>query len=70
MSPSRSIVLAISTAPEDLIEPSVKATTEKDDLVLDVFAGSGTTGACWGWFGCTMSSESVSICSCNHDRWR
>ena len=31
--------------PEDLIEPSVKATTEKDDLVLDVFAGSGTTGA-------------------------
>ena len=30
--------------PEDLIEPFVKATTEKDDLVLDVFAGSGTTG--------------------------
>ena len=31
--------------PEDLIEPFVKATTEKDDLVLDVFAGSGTTAA-------------------------
>ena len=31
--------------PEELIEPFVKATTEKDDLVLDVFAGSGTTGA-------------------------
>ena len=30
--------------PEELIEPFVKATTEKDDLVLDVFAGSGTTG--------------------------
>jgi DNA modification methylase len=30
--------------PEDLIEPFVKATTEKNDLVLDVFAGSGTTG--------------------------
>ena len=30
--------------PEDLIEPFVKATTEEDDLVLDVFAGSGTTG--------------------------
>ena len=31
--------------PEKLIEPFVKATTEKNDLVLDVFAGSGTTGA-------------------------
>ena len=30
--------------PEELIEPFVKATTEKNDLVLDVFAGSGTTG--------------------------
>ena len=30
--------------PEKLIEPFVKATTEKNDLVLDVFAGSGTTG--------------------------
>ena len=30
--------------PEELIEPFVKACTEKDDLVLDVFAGSGTTG--------------------------
>ena len=30
--------------PEELIEPFVKATTGKDDLVLDVFAGSGTTG--------------------------
>ena len=27
--------------PKDLIEPFVKATTEKDDLVLDVFAGKG-----------------------------
>jgi DNA modification methylase len=26
------------------IEPFVKATTEKNDMVLDVFAGSGTTG--------------------------
>ena len=31
--------------PEELIEPFVKATTGKDDLVLDIFAGSGTTGA-------------------------
>ena len=31
--------------PEELIEPFVKTTTGKDDLVLDVFAGSGTTGA-------------------------
>ena len=30
---------------EKLIEPFVKATTDKNDLVLDVFAGSGTTGA-------------------------
>ena len=30
--------------PEELIEPFVKATTGKDDLVLDIFAGSGTTG--------------------------
>ena len=30
--------------PEELIEPFVKATTEQNDLVLDVFAGSGTTG--------------------------
>ncbi len=30
--------------PEELIEPFVKATTEKNDMVLDVFAGSGTTG--------------------------
>ena len=30
--------------PEKLIEPFVKATTEKNDLVLDAFAGSGTTG--------------------------
>jgi site-specific DNA-methyltransferase (adenine-specific) len=30
--------------PEELIEPFVKATTEKNDRVLDVFAGSGTTG--------------------------
>lgn len=30
--------------PEELIEPFVKATTGKDDLVVDVFAGSGTTG--------------------------
>ncbi len=30
--------------PEELIEPFVKSTTEKNDLVLDVFAGSGTTG--------------------------
>ena len=30
--------------PEELIEPFVKATTEKNDLVLDVFAGSETTG--------------------------
>ena len=30
--------------PEELIEPFVKATTEKNDLVLDVFAGNGTTG--------------------------
>ena len=33
-----------TTFSEGLIEPFVKATTEKDDLVLDVFAGSGTTG--------------------------
>ena len=33
-----------TTFPEGLIESFVKATTEKDDLVLDVFAGSGTTG--------------------------
>ena len=31
--------------PEELIEPFVKATTGKGDLVLDIFAGSGTTGA-------------------------
>ena len=30
--------------PEELIEPFMKATTGKVDLVLDVFAGSGTTG--------------------------
>ena len=29
--------------PQELIEPFVKAITEKDDLVVDVFAGSGTT---------------------------
>ncbi len=30
--------------PEELIEPFVKATTEKDDLVLDVFCRKWTTG--------------------------
>ena len=30
--------------PEELIEPFVQATTQKNNLVLDVFAGSGTTG--------------------------
>ena len=39
----------LAMCPEELIEPFVKATTEKDDLVLDVFAGSGTTGPKYAW---------------------
>ena len=33
-----------SMYPEELIAPFMRTTTGKDDLVLDVYAGSGTTG--------------------------
>ncbi len=38
--------------PEELIEPFVKACTEPGDIVLDPFAGSGTTGEVAIKYGC------------------
>ena len=38
--------------PEELIEPFVKACTEPGDIVLDPFAGSGTTGEVAMKYGC------------------
>ena len=38
--------------PEELIEPFLKACTEPGDIVLDPFAGSGTTGEVAMKYGC------------------
>lgn len=52
--------------PEGLLERIIIASTKKDDLVIDPFMGSGTTGVAairWGrrFIGCDLSEDGVAI---------
>ena len=55
-----------ATYPEELIEPCILAGSEKDDIVLDPFMGSGTTAAVAkknsrAYLGCELNKEYASL---------
>ena len=55
-----------ATYPEELIEPCILAGSEKDDIVLDPFMGSGTTAAVAkknsrAYIGCELNKEYASL---------
>ena len=55
-----------ATYPEELIEPCILAGSEKDDIVLDPFMGSGTTAAVAkknsrAYIGCELHEEYASL---------
>ena len=58
----RSIVLAPDTKPLELLERVIKANTNKGDVVLDIFSGSGSTAIAANntgriFWGCEKDTE-------------